>query len=270
MAIPKKVEERIKRSVKQFQPVLESQRDRDVSEADTVTLVKDLFADVFGYDKYAELTSEHAIRGTYCDLAVKIDGKLRLLVEVKAIGIRLDDRHIKQAVDYAANQGLDWVVLTNSIHWLLFQVHFGKPIEAKQVAEFNCLDANLRSATDLEKLYLLTREGFLRGALDEYTEQQAATSRYLLAGLLLHDDDVVGAIRRELRRITGRLVEGDDIKRVLRQEVLKREVQEGDEAKSAARLVARRDKKKPAKKKASASKQKPPSTETAGPTSTTS
>ena len=35
-------------------------------------LVKDLLAEVFGYDKYAELTSEHAIRGTYCDLAVKV------------------------------------------------------------------------------------------------------------------------------------------------------------------------------------------------------
>jgi hypothetical protein len=44
-------------------------KDRDVSEADTVTIVKDLLAEVFGYDKYAELTGEFAIRGTYCDLA---------------------------------------------------------------------------------------------------------------------------------------------------------------------------------------------------------
>jgi len=42
-----------------------------VSEADTITLVKDLLSEVLGYDKYAELTSEHSIRGTYCDLAIK-------------------------------------------------------------------------------------------------------------------------------------------------------------------------------------------------------
>ena len=86
--IPKKVQTRIHSSLKQFAPVLKSQRDRDVSEADTVTLVKDLLANMLGYDKYAEVTSEHAIRGTYCDLAIKLDGKLIMLLEVKAIGIR--------------------------------------------------------------------------------------------------------------------------------------------------------------------------------------
>lgn len=40
-------------------PVLQAQRDRDVSEADTVTLVKDLFSELLGFDKYAEFTSEH-------------------------------------------------------------------------------------------------------------------------------------------------------------------------------------------------------------------
>jgi predicted type IV restriction endonuclease len=95
-----------------------------VSEADTVTVVKDLLSDLFGYDKYAEVTSEHAIRGTYCDLAIKLDGKLRLLLEVKSIGLQLNEKHIKQAVDYAANQGLDWVVLTNGIRWMLFQISF--------------------------------------------------------------------------------------------------------------------------------------------------
>lgn len=113
--IPRKVEERIKDVLKRFIPVLVSQRDRDVSEADTVTVVKDLLSDLFGFDKYAEVTSEHAIRGTYCDLAIKLDGKLRLLLEVKAIGLQLNEKHIKQAVDYATNQGLDWVVLTLSL-----------------------------------------------------------------------------------------------------------------------------------------------------------
>lgn len=61
--------------------------------------------------------SEHAIRGTYCDLAVRIDGKLAFLLEVKAVGLDLKDQHVKQSVDYAANQGCEWVVLTNGIEW---------------------------------------------------------------------------------------------------------------------------------------------------------
>src|SRR5437762_1976962 len=100
MAITKKMTERVQSSLKRFVPVLAARRDRDVSEADTVTLVKDMLSEVFGYDKYAELTSEHAIRGTYCDLAVQFDGKLQLLIEIKAIGSTLQERHIKQAIDY--------------------------------------------------------------------------------------------------------------------------------------------------------------------------
>jgi hypothetical protein len=107
MPVPKRVIERIASTLKQYQSILELQRSRDVSEADTDTVVKDLLSDVFGYDKYAELTSEHSIRGTFCDLAVKIDGKLSFLIEVKAIGVDLKDSHVKQAIDYAANQGVN-------------------------------------------------------------------------------------------------------------------------------------------------------------------
>ena len=199
--IPKKVEERIKDVLKRFSPVLVSQRDRDVSEADTVTVVKDLLSDLFGFDKYAEVTSEHAIRGTYCDLAIKLDGKLKLLLEVKAIGLQLNEKHIKQAVDYATNQGLDWVVLTNGIRWMLFRISFKKPIEAKIVAEFDLLAVDLKSEADLEKIYLLTKEGILKGAVVEFSEKQSATSKYLIAAVLLNDQDVLNAIRRELRKI---------------------------------------------------------------------
>jgi predicted type IV restriction endonuclease len=107
---PKKVVERLVAGIKRFQPILSTARSRDVGESDTVTIVKDMLADVFGYDKYSEVTSEYSIRGTFCDLATKIDGTLQALIEVKAIGIELKDSHVKQVVDYAANQGVDWVI----------------------------------------------------------------------------------------------------------------------------------------------------------------
>jgi hypothetical protein len=237
--VPKKVEDRIKENLKSYVPIITAQRDRDVSEADTVTVVKDLLSDLFGFDKYAEVTSEHAIRGTYCDLAIKIDGKLRLLIEVKAIGSHLNEKHVKQAVDYAANQGLDWVLLTNGIRWQLFRVQFKKPIEAKVVAEFDLLAASPKSDADLQRIYLITREGFLKGAVSEFAEKQEATSRFLLAALLTTDEDVLNVIRREIRKITDILVSTETIAEMLRTEVVKREALEGDDAASAAKLVAR-------------------------------
>jgi predicted type IV restriction endonuclease len=247
--IPSKVEQRIKDGLKRFGPILVAQRDRDVSEADTVTVVKDILSDVLGYDKYLEVTSEHAIRGTYCDLAIKLEGKLRLLIEVKAIGIQLAEKHTKQAVDYATNQGLDWVALTNGIRWMLYRIHFKKPIEAKLVAEFDLLSTDLKSESDLEKVYLISREGLIRGAVVEFSEKQNATSKFLIAALLLHDEDVLTGIRRELRKVTGILVEPAVIAEVLRNDIIKREALEGEEAIQSERRILkenRRGKEEPA------------------------
>lgn len=229
--------------MKRLVSIVVQQKARDVSEADTVTVVKDLLADVFGYDKYAELTSEHAIRGTYCDLAVKLGEKLSILIEVKSAGTLLDDRHVKQAIDYASNQGVEWVVLTNASVWRFYQVIFAKPIDKRLLMELDITAVDLKRDEQLEVLYLLTKEGFVKGAHLELRDHQDATSRYLLSALLLKNSSVVSAIRRELRRVVDVLVDDEAIVRVLRDEVVKRDTQEGPEAEAATRKVTRMESK---------------------------
>ena len=68
--IPKKVSDRISKKVPVYQKVLENALTRDVNESDTVTIITDILSDVFGFDKYTEITSEQQIRGTFCDLAI--------------------------------------------------------------------------------------------------------------------------------------------------------------------------------------------------------
>lgn len=239
MAIPKRVSSRIKDNLKRYQKILEVLKARDVSEADTVTVVKDILEDVFGFDKYTEITSEHAIRGTYCDLALQIDSKLSFLIEVKAIGISLKESHVKQAVDYASNQGCDWAVLTNGIQWILYNVVFSKPIEKREVVKFDLLELGSRSDEDLERLFLLTREGIKKSAIAEYRDRQEAMSRHVLAAIILKSDSVTNAIRREVRKVSGLRIEEDEIIKVLTDQVIKREALEGDEAVTAARRVSR-------------------------------
>lgn len=239
MSIPKRVAERLQSNLRRFVPVLNAQKARDVSEADTVTLVKDVLSDVFGYDKYAELTGEHAIRGTYCDLAIKIDGKLQLLIEVKAIGLDLRDSHVKQAVDYAANQGAEWVVLTNGIRWTLYHVVFKQPIDKVEVCSIDLTQINPRAEGDLEHLFVFCREGLTKNALAEFRDRKDATSRYMLAAIVLNADSVLSAIRREVRRVSDILVDEEVIAKMLRDEVIKREAIEGEEAEAARRRFNR-------------------------------
>jgi hypothetical protein len=240
MAIPKKVADRLGAGLKSLVPILVQQKARDVSEADTVTLVKDLLSEVFGFDKYADLTGQMAIRGTYCDLAIKLDEKVTHIVEVKAVGMDLDDRHVKQAIDYAANQGVEWVVLTNAITWRLYNVLFAKPVDKRLLCEVDITALNPRAEADQEKLFLLTKEGFKKGAHVELRDRQDATSRYVLAALLLNNDQVMASIRRELRRVVDVLVEESDIAAVLREQVIKRDAVEGPQAEAALRRVARK------------------------------
>lgn len=238
-SVPKRVSERLTASIKRFQPILAAARSRDVGEADTVTIVKDMLAEVFGYDKYAEVTSEYAIRGTYCDLATKIDGTLQALIEVKAIGLELKDPHVKQAVDYAANQGVDWVLLTNGMCWRVYRVVFAKPIDHELVVDIDFGALSARSESDIETLYLWCKEGWMRSVLGEYHSQKQALSRFFV-GAMLQTDPVLEVLRRELRRVSPDVrIEIEQLKVVITDEVIKRDVLEGDKADEARKKIAR-------------------------------
>lgn len=237
--IPKKVVERLIAGIKLFQPILAAAKARDVGETDTVTIVKDMLASVFGYDKYSELTSEYAIRGTYCDLAIKLDTKLSTLIEVKAIGIELKEPQVKQAVDYAANQGIDWVLLTNGIRWCVYHVLFTRPIQTELVVDIDFSALNPKSDSDLEMLYLWCKEGWVRSALGDFHTQKQALSRFFLGAMVI-SDTVLEVVRRELRRVSPDVrIDIEQIRTVLVNEVLKREVMEGDKADEARKKINR-------------------------------
>lgn len=189
----------------------------------------------------SRITTRHstAIRGTFCDLAVKLESKLVELIEVKSAGSILEDRHVKQAIDYASNQGVEWVILTNATLWRLYQVIFAKPIDKRLLVELDLSTVDLKKEDCLEQLFLFTKEGFQKGAHVELRDRQDATSRYILSALLVNNDSVLGAIRRELRRVVDVMVTDAEVVKVLTDEVIKRDTLEGPPAEAAARRVAR-------------------------------
>jgi hypothetical protein len=238
MAIPNRVAERLVSGLKRFQPILSSAKARDVNESDTSMIVTDLLAEICGYDKYSEVTRELCIRGTFCDLATRIEGKFQMLIEVKAIGLELKDGHVKQAVDYAANQGIEWVALTNGHLWKVFRVLFTKPLDAELVLDIDLLTLNPKSAADLENLYLITRESMLKSGLYAYHDHLQATNKFYLAAIVL-SDPVLHTVRRELQRLSDVKVEVEELREALKQEVIKRDVLEGEKADGARKKVAK-------------------------------
>lgn len=237
--IPSKIRARLVEAIKRFQPILQSAKTRDVNESDTVIIVTDILSDAFGFDKYSEITSEFMIRGTYVDLATKIDNKVQYLIEVKAIGLELKDHFVKQAVDYAANQGIDWVILTNGNIWRIYKIGFTKPISQEIVCEFEFLNLNQKKNDDLDLLFLLSKEGWLKNHIEQYHAQKQVLSKFYLANILL-GAETVKTVRRELRKLSPDIkVTDEQILNVIQQEVLKREVIEGEKVEEAKKVISR-------------------------------
>lgn len=237
MKIPKRVQDRLVAGLKRYQPIVSKLRERDISEADTVTVIKDMLSEIFGYDKYAELTSEQQIRGTFCDLAVRVEGKIYYLAEVKSAGTNLNNAHLRQAVNYGAHQGIEWIILTNAITWKIYRIKFGQPIDWDEVYCFDIPSLSTRSADDLSKLYLLCRETISADALDQFHQQAQIVDRYVVAELL-QSEAITGVLRREMRRLFENLKVGDDELRViLTNDVIKRDALDGDHPAAAKQLL---------------------------------
>lgn len=238
MQIPKKVSDRLSKQIGTFQKILADAKRRDVNESDTVIVITDMLADVFGWDKYSEITSEQAIRGTFCDLAVTVDGAIQYLVEVKAVGIELKDNHLRQAINYGANHGIPWVVLTNGIQWDVYRIVFEQPISHELVVSFNFLELSARKKADHEIVFLLCRTGVSKDAIKQYHDRVQVVNRFVLAALV-QSEPVLNVLRREMKKLSkDNKVTVEEIEELL-PDVLKRDVLDGEQASKAKRQVSR-------------------------------
>ena len=231
--IPAKAKERIIQGLKRFKPIVTNARDKDINESDTVTIIADILSDIFGYDKYTDITSEFAVKKTFCDLAITLGGTVKYLIEVKSAGTILKDNHIKQATDYGANSGIEWVILTNSVNWKVYRIGFGKPITNELFYEFDLTELNPKKDSEIELLYYLSREGVLKESVYEYYDYKKVLNKYVLSQLIL-TDPVVNTIRTNLRKIAKDCnATNEEIKSIIQDEIIKRECLDEEETKAA-------------------------------------
>lgn len=198
----------IRKSLKKYLPHLLKAAEDNLNEADTVQRVIKVFEDVLGYDPMNEISRETAIKDKFVDVALKIDGTMRLLVEAKSANTTLRDRHIEQAQAYAANSNIRWVLLTNGVNWNLYHLTFEEGIEASLAFSVNLTAGVEDKGADL--LGLLHRQSVKKGELDAYWEQRVALSPASI-GRALFTEDCLRFVRREIRRREGILIDEEDL-----------------------------------------------------------
>jgi len=198
----------IRRPLKKFVPHLIKAREDNLNEADTSQRLVKFFEEVLGYDAFTEITKEQQVKDKYVDLAIKIDDSVRLLVEIKAAGVTLRDRHIEQAERYAAEGNIRWVLLTNGVVWNLYHLTFEEGIEYERVFSVDLSSDPEGRAPDL--LGLLHRKSVRKGEHEDFWQKRAAMSPESI-GRALFTEDVLRFIRREIRRLEGLLVDEEDL-----------------------------------------------------------
>lgn len=239
-AIPAKVKTRIYDGVRRFKPIVIKARDKDINESDTVSIVLDILSELFGYDKYTDITSEFAIKKTYCDLAVKINGQARILIEVKAAGLNLKEQHIKQAVDYGSNSGVEWVILTNAVQWMVYRIIFGKPVMSELVYNFDFPQINTKKENELELLYYLTKEAMSKSgkaSLDEYHSHKQVINKFVVSQVLL-SEPVLDSIRKTIKKVSPDAKgTNEELYRIIIDEIIKRDVLDDEKTTAAKKMV---------------------------------
>lgn len=218
-----------KKNYNNYKKLLQKGKSNDINESDTVDIIASMLVDLFGYDRFEDITREYAIKGTYCDLALKINKKVKMLIEVKAIGIELKENHIRQAVSYGATEGISWIILTNGINWKLFKLVHSDRVQENLVCDIYFDDINLRKESiEIDQMFLISKFGFSKGLVENMFEQQQIVNKYNIGSILM-SDKIANAVRSQLKSInSGVKVNNEEVKMIIENEIIKREIIENE------------------------------------------
>ena len=108
-----------------------------LSEADTRSYLIDPVLRLLGYEGVKHLRREMPVPATKeaIDYELLVDGKAHAIVEAKAIRHQIAAQDAAQAVQYASILGVRWCLITNGLHWALYDAHANIPLAEKRVAE---------------------------------------------------------------------------------------------------------------------------------------
>ena len=153
-------------------------RHHGLKETPTRTIVIDPLLEALGWDVRDpdEVRVEYpTVDGKSVDYALKLNKKVVLLVEAKALDDRLDDvKAVTQVVGYAANDGIVWCLLTNGVTWRVYRSVEKCPAPDKLMFEVS-LDPNSSEGMTVQQIahqmWRFSRDEMARGTLDALGEQ---------------------------------------------------------------------------------------------------
>jgi predicted transport protein len=163
---------------------LERHRRAGLKEYPTRTIFIDPMLEALGWDvrdpDVVELEYP-TIDGRSVDYALKVNRKPVLLLEAKQLNDSLDDvKAVTQIVGYAANDGIEWCVLTNGVRYRVYRASERAAAPEKLLFEVSIdprESEGLSSEQVADQLSRLSRNAIARGVLDDLGEEIFTTTK---------------------------------------------------------------------------------------------
>jgi predicted transport protein len=164
----------IARCIQALRVQLERHRKGGLKEYPTRTIFIDPLLGALGWDVRDpdEVVLEHpTVDGKSVDYAMKVNRKVVLHLEAKQLGDPLDDvKSITQVVGYAANDGVEWCVLTNGVRYKVYKASEKASAPDKLLFEVSIDpdDSHGLTVEEIAKQFSrLSRDSIAAGLLDQ-------------------------------------------------------------------------------------------------------
>jgi hypothetical protein len=169
----------------------------ELDESGTRIMINNFLSEVLGYTPLEEIKTEYMIKGTYADYVIQTGGIRHFLVEVKALSFQLSEKHLRQTINYGANEGIEWALLTNGKNFDFYRILFNKPIEARKIFSIDLSDGSTIKK-DVDFLQFLHKDAIIKKSLKILWNKFEALNPLNVASVLLCKE-VVNIIKRLIK-----------------------------------------------------------------------
>jgi len=208
MATEKQLQQ-LKEGIKSYKRKYLRKEFSSVDESATRIMVNNFLTELLGYQELVEIKTEYRIKSEYADYVVQLKRKKHFVVEVKSIELDLNEKHLRQSLSYAANEGIDWILLLNGREIQLYRVNFGKPVTTTLIYKLDLLNNDdFKKCPEL--LWYLTKKAVEHGELETFWKRTNALNPSNIAKLM-YSEDIVKKLRSYLKDQTGIYFQVDDV-----------------------------------------------------------
>lgn len=155
----------------------------ELDESGTRIMINSFLSDVLGYKQLEEIKTEYMIKSTYADYVIQVNKNRYFLVEVKALSLNLSEKHLRQTINYGANEGIEYALLTNGKTFEFYKVIFDKPISQRLIFSVDVSDVNQLKA-NLDLLQHLHRESVVKNNFRPIWNKCEAYDPYNISGII--------------------------------------------------------------------------------------